>query len=143
MKLSFKTKFGMLALSAFLVYTFWFNIAIGCLHVYAFATDNTHGKRLLGEYYAAKSIDYSVKANIYFKQDLEGYKIKLAKPQTKHKAQIELLIGNQYEFGKGVEPDLEQANSWYKKAIKDCLPQDKLTLDLIYEALNRTKAAKK
>lgn len=118
-------------------------MVIGCLHIYALVTDNPYGERLLGECYAEKSADYAAKANIYFKQDLKGYKAKLTKPPIKDKAQIELLIGSQYEFGKGVAINLTKAKYWYKKANRDCAPKDENTINLLNAALNRIRVIEK
>jgi hypothetical protein len=138
LKIGTKTQFSMLMLILLLVYTFWFDIAIGCLHVYAAITKNPHGEKLLGEYYLTMSTDYSSKAAIYFQKAMQGYKIQLPGTPVEQKRWIEYIIGNQYECGKGVEPNLIKAKYWYQEAVKDGFPKGKDMLDKISELLTQT-----
>lgn len=115
---------------------------IGCLQIYAL-TGNAHSKRLLGEYYATISTESSAKAAVYFQQALKGYKINLPGTPIEQKRWIEYLIGNQYECGKGVEPDLAKAKHWYQEAIKNGFPKGKNMLDEINQALSGVKSNEK
>ena len=135
MKIGTRTQFLTLILLLTLIYTFWIEIILGFAHLYAL-TGNPHSRRLLGEYYATRANEDTAKAAVYFQQALEGYKMALPGTPKEQRKWIEFLIGNQYECGKGLEPDLEEAKYWYKKAIKSGLPtSSKSMLDQIYSSL--------
>jgi TPR repeat protein len=144
MKIGTKAQFGIIILLGIFIYVFWLELLIGTIHIYAL-TGNAHSKRILGEYYAAKSADASVKAAMYFQQALESYEKKLPGTPEEQRKWIEFLIGNQYECGKGVSADLIKAKYWYQQAIKNGFPKEKTSLDRINEALremDNTKTTK-
>jgi hypothetical protein len=136
-----KTQFLILILLGAFIYNFWEDVAISALQIYAIS-GHPHSKRLLGEYYAAKAREANIKATDYFQQALDGYKIKLPGTPVEHRMWIEFLIGTQYECGKGVEPDLEEARVWYQRSIKSGLPSGKTMFDQITAALIRASLNK-
>lgn len=138
MKTGTKSQFFILLLLCGIIYAFWLEIAIGLLHIYSL-TGHPHSKRLLGEYYAVQASEATSKAALYFQQALNGYKISLPGTPTEHRKWIEFLIGNQYECGKGVEPNLAEAKLWYQRAIKSGLPSGKTMFDQIHESLIKAK----
>lgn len=134
MKTGTKLQGIILFLLCLVIYSFWLDIAIGMLHIYSL-TGHPHSKRMLGEYYAAQAHEANSKAATYFQQALVGYKIKLPGTAAEHRRWIEFLIGNQYEYGKGVSPNLAEAKIWYQKAINSGLPSGKTMFEQLNEAL--------
>jgi hypothetical protein len=138
LKTGTKTQFFILLLLGAFIYNFWLEIAISVIHIYAIS-GHPHSKRLLGEYYATQANEATIKSAFYFQQALAGYKISLPGSSIEHRKWIEYLIGNQYECGKGVEPNLAEAKIWYQKAIKSGLPSGKNMFENITESLRNAK----
>ena len=142
MKIGTKIQALILVLSLSLAYVCRVDIMIGCIKLYTL-TGNPHSKRIMGEYYASQAKESATIAAWYFQQALEGYKMKLPGVAADQQKWIEYLIGSQYECGKGVPADLEQAKYWYRKALDNGLPTDNSTLQHMHEALKKATSKKK
>lgn len=138
MKSGTKVQILILLLLFAVIYSFRLEIMINAIQFYALK-GHPHSKRLLGEYYAAQANEASAKAAFYFQQALEEYKIVLPGTPAEQRKWIEYLIGNQYECGKGVAPNLEKAKFWYQQAVKNGLPSGKTIFDQIKETLQHIK----
>jgi TPR repeat protein len=83
--------------------------------IYALSGSGT-AQQLIGEYYADKSRTYNKKANEYFTNSLMIYKSKYTKLDPRKQGAVAHIIGSNYECGKGVESNKDEAKKWYEES---------------------------
>jgi TPR repeat protein len=102
-----------------LIYVFRFELAIFALSGYThyFSTGKAFSERLLGEFYFTQAQRFDLLAKGHFDQSLILYTKYLDETKDPdEKGRVEMLIGSQYECGKGVSTDFNMAKQWYKAA---------------------------
>ncbi len=115
------------------IYLFRLQIAITGIKIFSIFTKNAYLEHILGEYYHNLSNNIEINAQKHFKIALERYKIEVSKPSLDNYERHvrEYIIGNYYEYGKGVAKNLITAKEWYTKAKEGNIQDAKNALQRI------------
>lgn len=124
-----------------IVYHFRFEIMILILQLYTsfFSYGKAFTERMIGEFYFSQSHLYAQEASSYFHKSMDFYKAGLEKAEPSKRGQMEFLIGSQYECGKGVKADVQEAKRWYEAAVKHGYSDAGRALDQLDQMLKKSQ----
>lgn len=125
---------SLLLIIAGFIFVFWEELIAAGLHIYSW-TGSPYAERALGEFYSHKASLESRRAAIHFQKALYGYKLELPLANADHQKWIEFIIGTHYECGRGVPPDLKEAQKWYQRSVEHGFVEGQEMLERVSEAL--------
>ncbi len=102
-----------------LIYIFHTELFIASIRLYSLLSVSPRTERFLGDYYQSTAQRSSILAYNFYASAMKNYKEQLPLATPKQQAIIKISIGRLYQCGKGIPPNLTEANRWYQEALKE------------------------